>query len=248
MTGSAISDADSRTLHPYRIKQIRMQPLISIHIPKTAGTNFTQTLQVIYGDKVHLDYGTEWDLVTARTCAPEIAADPAGFANRFQVIHGHYHYLKYAQVYAGAPVLATLRHPVARIVSQYRHIALHGDRNIRQHQLVMDGEIDVLRLAQFPFIRRALSAYLEGISIEDLTHAIIQEHFAETVERFCTQIGFDPQNRKIQKLIAKPINSREKTKWDSNAVPVDPAVFPEIEKICAEDMVIYNRALERFVS
>lgn len=222
--------------------------LISIHIPKTAGTNFTNTLQVIYGDRIHMDYGTEVDLVAARTPAPEIAADPAGFAARYDVIHGHYHYLKYANVYPDAPVLATLRHPVARIVSQYRHVALHGDRAVKSHQLVMDGQMDVVRFSRLPFIGGALAAFLDGVGVEGLTHAIIQEHFAETVERFCAAVGFDPKDPRIQQYVATPINSREQMGWDTGAIPVDPASYPEIEKNCPVDMAIYQQALARFMA
>jgi hypothetical protein len=220
--------------------------LISIHVPKTAGTNFTRTLEAIYGDRIHMDYGTERDLTAARTPAPEIANDPDAFAKRFDVIHGHYHYMKYQNVYPDAPVLATLRHPVARVASQYRHIALHGDRNVERHRLIMDGEMDIVKFSRFRFIGNAQAAYLEGLGIETLTHAIIQEHFPKTVERFCEAVGFDPKDKRVQSYVAKPINSREKSSWNTKAIPVDPATFPMIEKFCADDMAIYEKAVERF--
>ncbi len=221
--------------------------LLSIHIPKTAGTNFTRTLGIIFGDRIHKDYGTERDLVAARTCAPDIKADTAGFSRRFDVIHGHYHYLKYREVFPTAQTLATLRHPVSRVASQYRHIALHGDRNVERHRLIMDGQMDVSHFARFHFIGNAQSVFLEGMDISDLTFGIIQEHFAKTVERFCEAQNFDPKDSRIQQLVAKPINSRADSAWNTKAIPVDPAVLPGLEKFCALDMEIYNRALERFV-
>lgn len=224
-----------------------MLSLISIHIPKTAGTNFIETLKLIYGDRIHMDYGTERDLTTARTCAREILSDPEMFRTRCDVIHGHFHYLKYAQLFADVPILATLRHPVARIVSQYRHIALHGDCNVERHRLIMNGEMDVEKFARFHFIGNAQSIFLEGVGVDRLTHAIIQEHFAQTVERFCMAIGFDPKHPRVQELVATPINSRMNEKWNSKAIPVDPAAFPQLEKFCIDDLSIYNRALERFV-
>lgn len=222
--------------------------LLSIHIPKTAGTNFSRTLEVLFGDRIHMDYGTERDLETARTCATEIKADPVGFAQRHDVIHGHYHYLKYRDLFPGAQTLATLRHPISRVVSQYRHIALHGDRNVVRHRMIMDGEMDLVKFSQFRFIGNAQSIFLEGLNIDDLTHAIIQEHFPATVERFCAAIGFDPKDKRIQKLVAKPINSRENQAWKSTAIPIDPDCFPMIEQHCQQDLDLYNRALERFVA
>lgn len=224
-----------------------MLSLISIHIPKTAGTNFTETLKLIYGKRIHKDYGTERDMTAARLCAPEILADTASFRSEFDVIHGHYHYLKYKAVFPDVPVLATLRHPVGRVVSQYRHIALHGERKVERHRLIMDGEMDVVKFSRFRFIGNAQSVYLEGIAVDDLAHAIIQEHFTQTVVRFCAAVGFDPKHPRVQELVAKPINSREKSDWNTKAIPVDPAAYDEIEKYCGDDLSIYNRAVERFV-
>lgn len=222
--------------------------LLSIHVPKTAGTNFTETLRTLFDpERIHLDYGTERDLTTARTCAPWIREDPAGFAARFDIVHGHYHYLKYGPVFPEADVLITLRHPVARVVSQYRHIALHGDRNVERHRKIMDGEMDLLQFSRFHFIGNAQAVFLEGYDVERLRHAIIQEHFAATVERFCAAVGADPKDPKVQDFITRPINSREDTGWETKAVPIDPETFAQIEKNCDLDMQIYNRAVERFV-
>jgi hypothetical protein len=224
-----------------------MLSLISIHVPKTAGTNFTETLKLIYSGLIHMDYGTERDLTTARTCASEILAAPHAFRTQNEVIHGHFHYLKYKPVFPDVPVLVTLRHPVSRVISQYRHVALHGDRNIQRHNLIMTGQMDVVKFSKFRFIGNAQSVFLEGIAVNDLAHAIIQEHFGETVQRFCSAVGFDPMDSRVQKLIAKPINSREKNVWKTKAIPVEPEMAREIERNCGLDLEIYNRAVDRFV-
>ncbi|MCI2395752.1 sulfotransferase family 2 domain-containing protein [Aliiroseovarius sediminis] len=225
-----------------------MLSLISIHVPKTAGTNFTETLRLIYGKRIHFDYGTERDLTTARTCAPDILANPAKFRTQYDVIHGHFHYPKYADVFADVPVLATLRHPVARVVSQYRHVALHGDRNNERHRKIMDGEMDVVRFSKFRFIGNAQSEFLKDLPVDQLFHAIIQENFAETVQAFCEKVGFDPNHPKIQALVAQPINSRKDKDWNTKAIPLDPTDYPKIEENCADDIALYNQALDRFVT
>ena len=225
-----------------------MLSLISIHVPKTAGTNFIEILKVIYPpDRIHMDYGTERDLVAARTCAPEIVADPVGFGQRFDVIHGHFHYLKYAQTFAEIPVLATLRHPVSRVVSHYRHVALHGEMSVERHRLIMTGQMDMVAFSRVHFVGNAQTAYLEGLHIDDLDHAIIQEHFPETVARFCRGVGADPAHPDILALTARSINSREREEWTTDAIPIDPARFSEVEENCALDMALYHRALDRFV-
>ncbi len=224
-----------------------MLSLISIHIPKTGGTNFIETLKLVYGNRIHQDYGTERDLVTARTPAPEIVADPESFRQGTDIIHGHFHYLKYKALFPDVPVLTTLRHPVDRVISQYRHIALHGDMNVPRHQWIMEGRMDVVHFSRFYFIANAQSVFLEGIGVDDLAHAIIQEHFALTVRRFCEKVGFDPQHPKVLQLTDRLINSREGAEWNTDAVPVDDGARAEIEKNCADDLALFDRALERFV-
>lgn len=224
-----------------------MLSLISIHVPKTAGTNFIETLKLIFDERIYMDYGTERDLTAARTCASWIADDPAAFRQKFDVIHGHFHYPKYADVFGEIPVLATLRHPVSRVVSQYRHIALHGDRSVPRHRAIMRGDMDVVAFSRYRAIGNAQALYLDGIGVDGLSHAIVQEHFRQTVERFCERVGFDPKDPRIQKLVAEPINSRQSAAWTGKAIPVDPASYAEIERNCREDMAVYQRALERFV-
>lgn len=225
-----------------------MLSLISIHIPKTAGTNFTKVLEHIYGiTNIHLDYGTERDLVAARTCDPEILADPDSFRRNCSVVHGHFHYIKYKSVFPDVPVLATLRHPVARVVSQYRHIAMHGDPSNARHKMIMDGQLGLLQFAKIAHIANAQALFLEGIDIEDLDHAIIQEHFQHTVNGFCTRIGIDPTQPAIEDLVTRMINSRDQSAWDTKAQPIDPDMFHEIEKLCGRDLALYDRAVKRFV-
>ncbi|MEJ6502735.1 MAG: sulfotransferase family 2 domain-containing protein [Rhodobacterales bacterium] len=139
-----------------------MLSLLSIHIPKTAGTNFSEVLKTIFQDTIHYDYGTERDLVAARTINPIITADVAKFRKDCNVVHGHFHYLKYKETFGGVPVIATLRHPVDRVVSQYRHIAMHGERSVERHRLIMDGKMGVVHFSKFPFIGNAQACYLEG--------------------------------------------------------------------------------------
>ncbi|MDA0222399.1 MAG: sulfotransferase family 2 domain-containing protein [Proteobacteria bacterium] len=224
-----------------------MLSLLSIHIPKTAGTNFSEVLKTIFQDTIHYDYGTERDLVAARAINPIITADVAKFRKDCNVVHGHFHYLKYKETFGGVPVIATLRHPVDRVVSQYRHIAMHGERSVERHRLIMDGKMGVVHFSKFPFIGNAQACYLEGIEVEDLQQAIIQEHFSQTVKDFCKKVGFDPEHPQINKLVGSPINARKGKTWKSKALPIEPEDYAKIEANCGRDLDIYNRAVEKFV-
>jgi hypothetical protein len=224
-----------------------MLTLISIHIPKTAGTNFTEVLKTLHGEAIHFDYGTERNLQDARSCSPEILANTKAFRDRTAAIHGHFHYLKYKDVFPDVPVIATLRHPVARVISQYRHIALHGDPKVERHRRIMEGEMTVVRFAKFPFIGNAQSAFLEGIKVEDLDHAIIQEHFGATVRSFCQKAGHGQASKTIEALIGRSINARSGEAWATKAIPIADNDAKRIAQFCDKDLDIYDRALKKFV-
>jgi hypothetical protein len=219
--------------------------LLSIHIPKTAGTNFTHILRKCFTKGLYLDYGTERDLAAARTCAPSILNDTIKFEKSHCIIHGHYHYLKYKDIFLSEQVLVTMRHPVNRVISQYRHIALNGDPRVERHRLIMEGKMDVLHFAKFPFIANAQSYYLEGIEIEKVDHIIVAEFFPESVAKFVRAIDRTDLQSEISKITERKINSREGDSWRTKAIPIMDGCEEEIERRCAIDMDLYLRALDK---
>ena len=96
--------------------------LISVHIPKTAGTTFRDLLSRRYGDRLLTDYGdrplshaapTRW--LRALQGALRAQARLQGH----DAVHGHFLAFKYSRV--DAPMVTWLRDPVQRMVSRYQH-------------------------------------------------------------------------------------------------------------------------------
>ncbi len=222
--------------------------LLSIHIPKTGGTKLKDLITEIYGDQLHLDYGTERDLDAARTCAPEIAADLSAFALKKQCIHGHYHYLKYKNLFADEKVIFVLRDPVKRVVSQYRHIALHGDKNVERHRLIMNGEMDIVHFSKFRFVGNAQSAYLEGMDISKENYLpLFSENFRESVVKFLEWVEVDAS--KYSKYVEKSdvsVNSRQGISLPPQVIPFDESSFEKIRANCQDDVRLYDTMLEKF--
>jgi hypothetical protein len=80
-----------------------IQPIVSVHLPKTAGTTFRHMLQQAF-PALTLDYGE-----------PHILAPHIG------CIHGHFFVEKYTGILPRARFIAWLRDPIERLVSQYHY-------------------------------------------------------------------------------------------------------------------------------
>lgn len=149
-----------------------MIELISVHVPKCAGTSLRSALQAAYGpDAVHLDYADR-----PIDPASPMNLDPEGFFETFRrdgypflegkrAVHGHFHVGKYAYLPARRRV-TFLRHPVDRLVSHYefwRSLPPHGHA---LHQYVLDSGIDVIGFAQLPMMRFFYSrAFFGGVDM-----------------------------------------------------------------------------------
>jgi hypothetical protein len=136
-----------------------MVELISVHMPKCAGTSFRAALEEMYGkDAIHFDY----DDRVADPAAP-VNIDPVGFRERAiasgypelhdkRVVHGHLHVGKYDGLPDSAKRITFLRDPVRRTISHYffwRHYRRHGHTI---HDYMLDHDLDLVEFATLPSI------------------------------------------------------------------------------------------------
>ncbi len=98
--------------------------IVSIHTPKAGGTSTRKTLEKAFGiDAVYSDCVDDPSDPESRQYAnfPDwMETRPDALPRKVQVVHGHFHPLKYARL---ADVFWTtiLRHPVSNIVSIYNY-------------------------------------------------------------------------------------------------------------------------------
>ena len=100
--------------------------VLSVHLPKTAGTSFGAALKQAYGDGYHEDYADlpmqhaawrrQWRAVGS-------ALRPPAIADTVHCIHGHFLPLKYRRLLARreASCITWLRDPVERVASHYHY-------------------------------------------------------------------------------------------------------------------------------
>ncbi len=160
-----------------------MPHLISIHIPKTAGTSFYSILKQVYGPTLSPSYKRK-----------DVKKQPNWEAH--EVIHGHFSYREIAHLHRthGAKVICWLRHPVDRVISNHTFFIAglsQPHKNLRQYELNKHRiHEDLLTYAQKTENRNRMSKFLAGISLEELFFVGKMERFEKEVGRLGKQLGW----------------------------------------------------------
>lgn len=116
--------------------------LLSLHIPKTAGTSFFSTLEEVYGyqNVVRFDIKPHINKVLLNN---ELYTQPQ-LPKSYTVLHGHmpldelYFTFPQANQY---PIITWLRHPVERVISNYYYLEnrlQHFIKDYTQHRAILD--------------------------------------------------------------------------------------------------------------
>jgi hypothetical protein len=222
---------------------------VSIHIPKTAGTALAKIFDETSLRRIMYDYGTERDLVAARTCLPEIKEHKSFIQSYFFYLHGHFHYLKYADIFHDSPFITMVRHPVDRVVSQYLHILRSGDRHNARHKMIMDGEMDVVDFSRIKFIGNAQWYYLEGRPIKDYDFIFIQEELEHSLHKFSVLFGKPEISEYLSWFNGVPaVNKKPSTSQATRSIKITEAERQEIWKYCKQDVEVYQLAKEKLRS
>jgi len=221
--------------------------LLSIHIPKAAGNAVRRLLVERYGAGVRFLYhdfrpNVDYERILERR-------GPAG------AIHGHVPLAPLRERYPEARTMVWFRHPVARVVSYawyWRRQRRHGNPN---HDRFLDEGADPVWLASL--LKDEVAGYLAGTSVDELDFVGVVERFEDDAPRFADWLEAEglPSRRwrrpgdrwaramlRAETLVA-PVANRNRAKGT-----LAPEVHARIEAVLADEMAIYERALERSVS
>lgn len=144
-----------------------MVELISVHIPKTAGTAFRQVLCEVYGcDRVLNDYPPDRIYDPATVIEPKIA-----------VIHGHFLPGKYRNLFPHAKRIVWLRNPIFRLISEYFFALNIRDYNNVFHAQLLERNLSILEYARIPAMRNFLTRHLAGAQLQEFDFVGIQEFY-----------------------------------------------------------------------
>jgi hypothetical protein len=107
------------------------------------------------------DYSYSQDIL------PEVRENARFIRSYFDVLHGHFFASKYFDAFPDAAFVATLRHPVDRIVSQFLH-ELNEDSSLSwYHGDITSGRMDIVDFAGQNGIHDAMSQHLAGRDLAD---------------------------------------------------------------------------------
>lgn len=166
--------------------------LISIHVPKTAGTSFYKTLQEVYGRGVTIPFRRG----NLRRTIERFGSLEQSLTGEKKVVHGHLYFDEIARLREGhdAKVIAWVRNPVDRVISNYRFFKaglLAPYRNLKNYELNKHRKDESLETyARMDENRNVMTKFLSGIKLEDLYFVGVQEHYAEDLEQLGKRLGW----------------------------------------------------------
>jgi len=167
--------------------------LISVHLPKTAGSSFGLILKKEYEGKILLDYGDRPINTTVVTRHQKALADAQANRNRdfgeIQCIDGHFMPTKYFPLKQSgkAKFICWLREPLARMVSHYNFWLRNYDGGIGKGDLHCKVVEDKWSLEHFCFsdeMRNFYAQFLWNFPLDLFDFIGITERFDEDLQVF----------------------------------------------------------------
>lgn len=208
--------------------------LISLHIPKTAGTSFRHVLEQVYGDRLaKLDIRNDQLLLNDRLFLGQ------SLPENIHVIHGHFFYnnLRKALALEGKqiPVITWLRDPVERVISNYYYLsatlARALDEESRGLNLRNKMQRSLLEFAATDFARNRMARFLSGIPLKSLFFVGIVEQYEEDLALLSRKLSWP-------RIKPQQLNTTGKVKMEVSAA--ERATIADLNR---EDVALYHEAL-----
>ena len=152
--------------------------ILSIHIPKTGGSSFGEILKGVYGDKLWVNYDSQWNSKTSIH---------ASIPKEAECLHGHIEFNAFDNVYPESSKITWLRDPVERTISLYNHILNRPDR---ENELIMEiyqNRPSLVEFSMIPWVSNQAMNYLRCAQPNDFKFIGFLEHFEESLG-LCAEI------------------------------------------------------------
>lgn len=156
--------------------------LISVHIPKCAGTSFRHVLQALYGDKLWPNYGA---IFTRNQAQPGLV--PAHTV----CVHGHFLADAFDDLDPRRHLLTWVRHPVERVVSNYYHFLRSPDMRDDCCRHLFEERLSLRQFAELDWMRNEATRYLAGKSPDAFAFVGVAENFTASLAVFARTFGWD---------------------------------------------------------
>ena len=224
--------------------------LISVHVPKTAGSTFGNFLTTIYGvDRVFKDYD-DYPMnplsrfnVDRDGWRESAEGQVRGIGPEFRAVHGHFVIEKYRDVFPEARRVAWVRHPAAWVISLY-YFWKNGPKSHdhKTHPLIRrlhNEDLSLLEFAEDESIRDHVSrVFLGGLPPESYDFLGVQEHFNDDLPDLIRLMGWP-------ELPAGFENRSPEPRYDDRLREIreDPRIIDRLVSLNERDMALYEEAL-----
>lgn len=209
--------------------------IISIHVPKTAGTAFNTMLTEKYGNTYCLgdkNFSLK-EIVDQEVVSPQLKA-----------IFGHipankyYYYLPYLQ---NVKLITWLRQPVQRLISWYCYCISTPPESFGGgfQSLVNKEKPSLMDFAQMPEARNTMSRQLRGVDLNSFYFVGIQEYFQEDIYLLSEMLCWS-------KPVIRAANKNKFNKYKEfvSEITSNTSNLAYLENLNQEDMELYNQALK----
>lgn len=203
--------------------------LISVHVPKTAGSQFLEVLkQVYHSDEVTLDY-------LGNGVVPLTS-----MSHKTKVIHGHFTIDKYNRYFPEAKRIIWLRYPIFQVVSMYFMLKYSRlPKANRYNNIVRDDNLSLIEYAEIESSRNSVSKYYaNGLNLSDFYFVGIHEFSQEDLLDLKTMLQWPEvtirifganTNRHYKKYFYELLSNQE--------------IMNQLAQLNQEDMDLYREGL-----
>jgi hypothetical protein len=216
--------------------------IISLHLPKTAGTSFFDALTRVYGDQLMRDYNdiplnrpVEERNRKALSDALHYEQQYRDPASKVACVHGHFLPVKYGLLPCESTQFITwMRHPVERLVSHYFFwLSAYNENAAPLHKRVVEENWTLEDFAFSNEMRNVYDQFLFAFPLHKFDFIGITEHFSDDLCWFANNII--KTNGDVEE---KKLNQKKTTPEISNKLR------SEIETFHEQDMMLYTQALD----
>lgn len=215
--------------------------IISVHIPKTAGTSFLKALEDGLGtEHVRQDFGNRVGRLNVETLISEAETFNAKLQNNYvdgiQCIHGHFPPQKYrCLIEQGWMAITWLREPAAQLYSNFHHILRTANTfeylpDTIGYCTINEG-LNFRNFALHPMTRN----FMQRFFCRDLQYSFvgITERYRTDLEYFSNKfLGF-----------SLPFSVQNSFSDPSAAPAIEPDLIKEIERVHKRDYEMYRHYL-----
>lgn len=219
--------------------------LISLHLPKTAGSSFASSLSSQFGDKLKKDY-SDYPLHKSSSIRHSNALIHSGlnffkYEKNIKCIHGHFLPLKYKYLRTRKKkqYITWMRDPAERLASQYFYMRRHySEEKIKQQTLLkkmIDEDWSLERFCLGKELQNTYSKFLWRFPIHKFNFIGIVEHYDTELDYFSNAFLDEPLKHYHQNI--NPIVNHKASYFDNEAFK------QTVIKHHAKDYKLYNTAL-----